>query len=107
MTGKLNIVTGMNVLEIGTGSGYQAAILSVIAKEVYTIEILEGLGTRARELLARLGYNNVHVRIGDGYQGWFEAAPFDAILVTAARALHGHPSKPALPLCQRVWPATA
>jgi protein-L-isoaspartate(D-aspartate) O-methyltransferase len=84
MTELAAIGPDSNVLEVGTGSGYQAAILSVIAKEVYTIEILEGLGTRAREKLIQLGYRNVHVRIGDGYRGWPEAAPFDAILVTAA-----------------------
>ncbi len=72
------------VLEIGTGSGYQAAVLSVLAARVYTIEYLEGLGTRARQRLADLGYKNVEVKIGDGYQGWPERQPFDAILVTAA-----------------------
>ncbi|MGH9381208.1 MAG: protein-L-isoaspartate(D-aspartate) O-methyltransferase [Thermoanaerobaculia bacterium] len=72
------------VLEIGTGSGYQSAVLSRIVREVYTIEILEPLGRRAAGTLQRLGYDNVHVRIGDGYDGWPEEAPFDAILVTAA-----------------------
>jgi protein-L-isoaspartate(D-aspartate) O-methyltransferase len=72
------------VLEIGTGSGYQAAVLAEIAAEVYTIEIIEALGLRARQTLARLGYENVTVKIGDGYLGWPEHAPFDAILVTAA-----------------------
>jgi protein-L-isoaspartate(D-aspartate) O-methyltransferase len=72
------------VLEIGTGSGYQAAVLAEIAREVYTIEIVEVLGRRAEATLERLGYDNVHVRIGDGYRGWPEAAPFDAIVVTAA-----------------------
>lgn len=72
------------VLEIGTGSGYQAAILGEIAGEVYTIEIVEPLAARAKALLARLGYDNVHVRYGDGYQGWPDKAPFDAIVVTAA-----------------------
>lgn len=72
------------VLEIGTGSGYQAAVLAEIAKQVYTIEIVEPLGRRAAEVLARLGYANVEVRIGDGYAGWPEKAPFDAIVVTAA-----------------------
>ncbi|HJZ11306.1 MAG TPA: protein-L-isoaspartate(D-aspartate) O-methyltransferase [Acidobacteriota bacterium] len=84
MTELAHVSTESRILEVGTGSGYQAAILSVLAKEVYSIEILEGLGTRARDLLARLGYKNVSVRIGDGYKGWPEAAPFDAILVTAA-----------------------
>lgn len=72
------------VLEIGTGSGYQAAVLSRLAREVYSIEILEPLGRRAAGILRRLGYDNVHVRVGDGYGGWPEEAPFDAILVTAA-----------------------
>jgi protein-L-isoaspartate(D-aspartate) O-methyltransferase len=72
------------VLEIGTGSGYQAAVLAEIAREVYTIEIIRALGERATSTLRRLGYDNVHVRVGDGYAGWPEAAPFDAILVTAA-----------------------
>ena len=72
------------VLEVGTGSGYQAAILSVLAGEVYTIEIVPALGERARATLERLGYGNVRTRIGDGYQGWPERAPFDAIIVTAA-----------------------
>ena len=71
------------VLEVGTGSGYQAAVLSPLVKEVYTIEIVEALGLTARERLQRLGYTNVEVRIGDGYAGWPEKAPFDAIIVTA------------------------
>jgi protein-L-isoaspartate(D-aspartate) O-methyltransferase len=72
------------VLEVGTGSGYQAAVLAEIVDHVYTIEIVEPLGRRATETLARLGYDNVTTRIGDGYRGWPEAAPFDAIVVTAA-----------------------
>jgi protein-L-isoaspartate(D-aspartate) O-methyltransferase len=72
------------VLEIGTGSGYQAAILAEVAGEVYSIEILEPLAASARRTLERLGYGRVHVRQGDGYRGWPEAAPFDAIVVTAA-----------------------
>jgi protein-L-isoaspartate(D-aspartate) O-methyltransferase len=72
------------VLEVGTGSGYQAAILSVLAGEVYTIEIVPALGKMARANLERLGYSNVRTRTGDGYQGWAEYAPFDAIIVTAA-----------------------
>jgi len=72
------------VLEVGTGSGYQTAVLSVLAREVFTMEIIESLATRAKEKLEHLGFKNVHVRIGDGYQGWPEEAPFDAILVTAA-----------------------
>jgi protein-L-isoaspartate(D-aspartate) O-methyltransferase len=72
------------VLEIGTGSGYQAAVLAELARHVYTIEIVEMLGQRAASTLERLGYNNVTTRIGDGYAGWPDHAPFDAILVTAA-----------------------
>jgi len=72
------------VLEIGTGSGYQAAVLSVLAAEVYTIEIVPPLAERARARLSRLGYANVHVLAGDGYFGWVEHAPFDRIMLTAA-----------------------
>jgi len=72
------------VLEIGTGSGYQAAVLAGLVKHVYTIEIIEVLGTNARQTLERLGYHNISVRIGDGYLGWPEFAPFDIIMVTAA-----------------------
>jgi len=72
------------VLEIGTGSGYQAAVLAELAREVYTIEIVEPLAARADALLRQLGYANVKTRAGDGYRGWPEAAPFDAIVVTAA-----------------------
>ncbi len=72
------------VLEIGTGSGYQAAILSPLVRDVYTIEIVEALSARATRTLKRLGYKNVHTRAGDGYQGWTEAAPFDKIIVTCS-----------------------
>ncbi|MGL4944494.1 MAG: protein-L-isoaspartate(D-aspartate) O-methyltransferase [Thermoguttaceae bacterium] len=72
------------VLEIGTGSGYQAAVLSLLARDVYTIEIVEPLGREATERLERLGFSNVHVRVGDGYAGWPEAAPFDKIIVTCS-----------------------
>jgi protein-L-isoaspartate(D-aspartate) O-methyltransferase len=72
------------VLEIGSGSGYQAAVLSPLVAQVYTIEIIEPLGTAARKRLAALGYKNVEVRVGDGYFGWPERAPFDGIIVTAA-----------------------
>jgi protein-L-isoaspartate(D-aspartate) O-methyltransferase len=74
---------GGRVLEVGTGSGYQAAVLAELAREVYTIEILPGLAASAAERLHALGYANVRVRAGDGYRGWPEAAPFDGILVTA------------------------
>jgi len=72
------------VLEVGTGSGYQAAVLAELVAKVYTIEIVEPVGKRAAEGLAKLGYKNVLTRIGDGYNGWPEAAPFDSIMVTAA-----------------------
>lgn len=72
------------VLEIGTGSGYQAAILSLLSKEVYSIEIVAPLGKMAAKRLQELGYHNVQVRIGDGYQGWPEKSPFDVIILTAA-----------------------
>lgn len=84
MTEAIDPQPGDRVLEIGTGSGYQAAVLSPLAKEVYTIEIVEPLGRRATRTLHRLGYENVHVRIGDGYKGWLEAAPFDKIIVTCS-----------------------
>lgn len=84
MTEALALKPEDRVLEIGTGSGYQAAILAELVKEVYTIEILEPLGKRAADTLARLEYENVQARIGDGFRGWEEAAPFDAIIVTCA-----------------------
>ena len=84
MTDLADVGPDSVVLEIGTGSGYQAAVLAEFADRVYTIEIIEPLGRRAAETLERLGYSNASVRIGDGYQGWPEFAPFDAILVTAA-----------------------
>ena len=84
MTELLELDEDSTVLEIGTGSGYQAAVLSRIARRVYSIEIRQGLGEQARGLLDDLGYDNVEVRIGDGYKGWPEAAPFDGIIVTAA-----------------------
>lgn len=83
MTEAIHPRPDMKVLEIGTGSGYQAAILAELCKSVYSIEIIEALGKKAERILSRL-YKNVHVKIGDGYQGWSEAAPFDAILVTCA-----------------------
>ena len=84
MTDLLDLKPSHKVLEIGTGSGYQAAVLSRLVADVYTIEIVKPLGEQARGTLERLGYSNVHTRIGDGYKGWPEAAPFDAIIVTAA-----------------------
>jgi protein-L-isoaspartate(D-aspartate) O-methyltransferase len=84
MSEALELDRSHRVLEIGTGSGYQAAILGELAKEVFTIEIVEPLATRARQTLARLGYTNVHVRAGNGYLGWPEEAPFDRVMVTAA-----------------------
>jgi protein-L-isoaspartate(D-aspartate) O-methyltransferase len=83
MTDLIEPGDGCRALEIGTGSGYQAAILSRLCSRVYTVEIIDALGIAARERLARLGYDNVEVRIGDGYYGWEQHAPFDAIVVTA------------------------
>jgi len=84
MTEAAELKPDDRVLEIGTGSGYQAAVLAEIVKEVYTIEILKPLADSAREKLERLGYRNIKVKWGDGYKGWPEYAPFDAIVVTAA-----------------------
>lgn len=84
MTALLQLRKEHRVLEIGTGSGYQAAILAEIVQKVFTVEIVPGLGNKARERLAGLGYRNVEVRITDGYDGWPEQGPFDAIIVTAA-----------------------
>lgn len=84
MTELLDLDGDEKVLEIGTGSGYQAAVLAELAKEVYTIEILEPLAKRSERLLKEMGYENVRVRCGDGYQGWKEFAPYDAIIVTCA-----------------------
>jgi len=84
MTEAAEITSGERVLEIGTGSGYQAAVLAKLAKEVDTIEIIPELAQGAREALNRLGYKNIEVRTGNGYLGWPEKAPFDAIVVTAA-----------------------
>jgi len=84
MTDLLELKPDQVVFELGTGSGYQAAILAGLVRQVYTMEIIPTLGDRARQTLQRLGYRNVEVRVGDGYYGWEEHAPYDAILVTAA-----------------------
>jgi len=84
MTEMLRLRSSSKVLEIGTGSGYQAAILAELVREVYTVEIVEQLCKQASERLARLGYKDVRVKCGDGYYGWEEQAPFDAIIVTCA-----------------------
>ena len=96
MTEQLRPQPTDRVLEIGTGSGYQAAVLAELVKEVYTIEIIEPLAKDASARLARLDYNNAHVKVGDGYQGWPEVAPFDAIIVTCA------PDKVPQPLTQQL-----
>ena len=83
-TDLLRLTGSSVVLDVGTGSGYQAAVLAEIAAKVYSIEIIPSLGNEARKRLEELGYGNIEVRIGDGYQGWPEKAPFDAIVVTAA-----------------------
>jgi protein-L-isoaspartate(D-aspartate) O-methyltransferase len=84
MTSLLKLDDDDTVLEIGTGSGYHTAVLSRIARKVFSIEIIEPIGEEARRRLDRLGYRNVEVRVGDGYQGWPDKAPFDAIILTAA-----------------------
>ena len=84
MTDALDLKKDDKVLEIGTGSGYQAAILAEIVDSVYTIEIFEKLGQKAKKLFNELGYNNIYTKIGDGFKGWPEHAPFDAIIVTCA-----------------------
>ena len=84
MTEALHVTKSDRILEIGTGSGYQAAVLAELAAEVYTIELIPKLGERAKQLLNDLNYKNIHVKIGDGYKGWPEEAPFDAVIVTAA-----------------------
>jgi protein-L-isoaspartate(D-aspartate) O-methyltransferase len=83
-TDLLNLRSSDSVLEVGTGSGYQAAVLAEIAVRVYSIELIPSLGNEARKRLEELGYGNIEVSIGDGYKGWPEKAPFDAIVVTAA-----------------------
>jgi protein-L-isoaspartate(D-aspartate) O-methyltransferase len=87
MTEALKLGPDSKVLEVGTGSGYQAAVCAEIAKEVFTIEILEKLAESAKKRLAELGYLNVHVKYGDGYYGWLENGPFDAIIITAAAGM--------------------
>jgi protein-L-isoaspartate(D-aspartate) O-methyltransferase len=84
MTNALQPNKNMKVLEIGTGSGYQAAILSRLCKMVYTIEIIDSLGRQAKKNLEQQGYTNIKVKIGDGYEGWAKYAPYDAIIVTCA-----------------------
>jgi protein-L-isoaspartate(D-aspartate) O-methyltransferase len=84
MTNAAAIPAHGRVLEVGTGSGYQAAVLAQLASQVYSVEIIEPLAQRASQTLQRLGYTNVHVKQGNGYEGWPEQAPYDAILVTAA-----------------------
>jgi protein-L-isoaspartate(D-aspartate) O-methyltransferase len=98
MTELLQLKPEYRVLEIGTGSGYQAAVLAELCNHVYTIEIVEPLGRRAKKLLKELGYDQVQVRIGDGYKGWPEAAPFDRIIVTCA------PEKIPQPLLDQLAP---
>ena len=98
MTQLARVQAGDRVLEIGTGSGYQTAVLAELASEVYSIEIVTPLATRAALLLRRLGYSNFAVRSGDGYAGWPEHAPFDAIVVTAA------PERVPAPLLEQLRP---
>ena len=96
MTEQLRLQPTDRVLEIGTGSGYQAAVLAELVKDVYTIEIIEPLAKEASARLARLDYNTAHVKVGDGFQGWPEVAPFDSIIVTCA------PDKVPQPLTQQL-----
>ncbi|MCE2542379.1 MAG: protein-L-isoaspartate(D-aspartate) O-methyltransferase [Acidobacteria bacterium] len=84
MTEALDLPPDAVVLEVGTGSGYQAAVLAAVAREVYSIEIVPELAARSAQVLTDLAYDNIHLRTGDGYRGWPEAAPFDGIVVTAA-----------------------
>ena len=84
MTQLLELMVGEKVLEIGTGSGYQAAVLAEIAEEVYTVEIYESLSKKSEKLINDLGYKNIKFKVGDGYYGWEEHAPYDAIIVTCA-----------------------
>src|SRR5438270_5560162 len=96
MTEQLRPQPTDRVLEIGTGTGYQSAVLAELVKDVYTIEIIEPLAKEASARLSRLGYGNAHVKVGDGFQGWPEVAPFDAIIVTCA------PTKIPQPLTQQL-----
>lgn len=98
MTEALELEPGDRVLEVGTGSGYQAAVLGVLCREVFTIEIVPELATRARRVLEELDQANVHVRTGDGYMGWPEEAPFDAVILTAA------PDRVPTPLVEQLKP---
>jgi protein-L-isoaspartate(D-aspartate) O-methyltransferase len=91
MTEALRLEPGDRVLEIGVGSGYQSAVLAEIAAEVYGVEIIEALAARASETLGSLGYTNVHVRVGDGNEGWPEHAPYDRVLVAAAASVIPQP----------------
>ena len=86
MTEALGLTGGERVLEVGTGSGYQTAVLAEIVREVWTVEIVESLALQARSVLDGLGYANIRYRVGDGSEGWPESAPFDAVMVTAAAA---------------------
>ena len=86
MTQALKLSGKEKVLEVGTGSGYQAAVLAETAGEVYSVEIIESLSKRAGKVLRKLGYQNVHLKVGDGFDGWREHAPYDAVMVTAAPA---------------------
>jgi len=98
MTDLLELPEDCRVLEVGTGSGYQAAVLANFCTDIYTIEIVEELGLQARETLAEQGYDNVHVRIGDGFAGWPEHGPFDGVIVTAAA------DEPPPPLVEQLKP---
>ncbi len=93
MTEVLQLEDDKKVLEIGTGSGYQTAVLAEIVRDVYSVEIIESLSRRSRDILAELGYKNIQYKVGDGTYGWKEFAPFDAIIVTAAPHVTPQPLK--------------
>jgi protein-L-isoaspartate(D-aspartate) O-methyltransferase len=96
MTQSLDLKPGEKVLEIGTGSGYQAAVLAELTDQVYTIEIVESLARKAKSILDARGYRGIQTRVGDGYRGWPAAAPFDAIIVTCS------PDSPPQPLIDQL-----
>jgi protein-L-isoaspartate(D-aspartate) O-methyltransferase len=102
MTELAEVKPGDKILEIGTGSGYQAALLAELGAEVYSIEILPTLGTLAQANLEKAGYKNLHLRVGDGYVGWPEAAPFDAVVITAAPPAIPEPLKQQLKIGGRL-----
>lgn len=102
MTQAAKVSSSDRVLEIGTGCGYQAAVLGELCKEVYTLEIIETLGHSATDRLEKLGYKNVHIKVSDGYEGWRDQAPFDAVVVTAVASHVPQPLKDQLKIRGRL-----